>query len=115
MKINWILAIGLISSQLSWGALTQSQYDAQVKTLYASLERSQADLNRALDNRDQHQNIINKACVYASNMRSLQKLSQDNLNLKKAAEEAEFIKGLITSFDVSFKELGTSFRQSCKS
>ena len=115
MKKNWIFCAGLFFSQMSWAVpLTQGEYDAQVKSLYERLDRSQSDLNRALDSRDQHQNIIKKACVYASNMRNLQKLSQDNINLEKAADEFEFVKGLIRTFDVSFRELGTSYQQSCK-
>lgn len=115
MKITWILCLGVLFSQSTFAEqLTQSQYDIKVKQFYNALETKQADLNRALDKRDSLDSILKKSCEYATYMRNLEKLSLENIHLRKAQDEVNFIRGLIQNFDQSLADLGTTYNRSCK-
>lgn len=113
--MKYILCFGLFLSQFTLAAgLSQNQYDQRVMQYYNIIEKTQEDLNRALDNHDSQASLIKKSCVYASNLKQLEKLSHDNINLNKAKDEADFVKRLFISFDRSFLDLGTNYQRSCK-
>lgn len=113
--IRWGMACTIFLSLVAHASkLTQAEYNIQVKGMYRELERLQLDLNRSLDQKKHPKVLIEKSCVYVTQLKKLEALSLENLALNKAQEDAQFIGGLIQDFDQSFADLGTTYQKSCQ-
>ena len=115
MKFKYVLCLGLFLSQVTMSAgMTEYQYEVKARQVYDLLNRTQKDLSDALDQRAPNAVILTKTCTYASNLRYLEKVSLENLRLKKAQEDADFMRQLIVMFDQSFADLSTTYERACK-
>lgn len=93
--------------------LTQSQFDVSVKKLYNDIELSQTRLHQSVDSNQSQLLIVQRACEYANSLNALAKFAKENSHISKAKDEENFAQSMRSSFEQSFKDLGTSYQKSC--
>lgn len=113
MKKSLLLVV-LLSSQCVMAAqLSLVEFKQKTNLHYADLERKQADLNQALNQKQHPKVLIEKACVYSTGLKQLKAFAQENNQLDYAREEFVFISQLDESFNQSLQDLGISYEKGC--
>lgn len=112
-----IIAIGILGLSVSaWAKpLSQAEFKVQTKQKYDELELKLAVLNSSVDRREHPALMIAKACEYASGLKQLKHLSEQNLHLAVAQDEFQFVSTLDNQFAQSLQDLGTTYETGCVS
>ena len=112
-----IIAIGILGLSVSaWAKpLSQAEFKAQTKQKYDELELKLAVLNSSVDRREHPALMIAKACEYATGLKQLKYLSEQNLHLATAQDEFRFVSTLDNQFTQSLQDLGTTYEPGCVS
>ncbi len=91
-----IITIGILGLSVSaWAKpLSQAEFKAKTKQKYDELELKLTVLNSSVDRHEHPALMIAKACEYATGLKQLKYLSEQNLHLATAQDEFRFVSTL---------------------
>lgn len=107
-----VAVLGVVHVQAN--ALSDEQYQTELKRSYERLARQERQLEQAMQSSQHQLSVIEKACDYANTLKSLRSLTTSNRHLATAKTELVMLTELNRNINYSFKTLGTSYSQSCQ-
>ena len=113
MRYIMAMVLAVVAGGVQAAAMTDIQFKQQAKLYLDDLELKQAALNLVVTQMQHPSIMVARACDYSKGLKAFKQFSKENLHLKQAKDDYQFISQLDRQFDQSLMDLGTTYETGC--